>query len=160
MDKKTFDRGREIRSSVLGKEFVDNAFNTADEFNRPLQELVTEYCWGAIWGREELSKKDAQHAQSGDDQRAESSARAEGAHQGRAGERRIARRDTRSPAAGGDLLRRAGGRGFLPNRARSFRRAERTSAQGLAIEETNERIEKTSHADRRAVGRARVRRVV
>ena len=57
MDKKTFDRGREIRSSVLGKEFVDNAFNTADEFNRPLQELVTEYCWGAVWGREELSKK-------------------------------------------------------------------------------------------------------
>ena len=57
MDKKTFDRGREIRSSVLGKEFVDNAFNTADDFNRPLQELVTEYCWGAIWGREELPKK-------------------------------------------------------------------------------------------------------
>ncbi|MGA2510076.1 MAG: carboxymuconolactone decarboxylase family protein [Candidatus Acidiferrales bacterium] len=57
MDKKTFERGREIRSSVLGKEFVDAAFNTADEFNMPLQELVTEYCWGAIWGREELSKK-------------------------------------------------------------------------------------------------------
>jgi len=57
MDKKTFERGREIRSSVLGKEFVDAAFNTADEFNMPLQDLVTEYCWGAIWGREELSKK-------------------------------------------------------------------------------------------------------
>jgi 4-carboxymuconolactone decarboxylase len=57
MDKKTFDRGRAIRSSVLGKEFVDNAFNTADDFNLPLQELVTEYCWGAIWGREELPKK-------------------------------------------------------------------------------------------------------
>jgi 4-carboxymuconolactone decarboxylase len=57
MDKKTFDRGREIRSSVLGKEFVDNAFATADDFNRPLQELVTEYCWGAIWGRDELPKK-------------------------------------------------------------------------------------------------------
>ncbi|MFZ1203930.1 MAG: carboxymuconolactone decarboxylase family protein [Candidatus Acidiferrales bacterium] len=57
MDKKTFERGREIRSSVLGKEFVDNAFNTADEFNLPLQELVTEYCWGAIWGREELPRK-------------------------------------------------------------------------------------------------------
>ena len=57
MDKKTFDRGREIRSSVLGKEFVDNAFQTADDFNRPLQELVTEYCWGAIWGREELPRK-------------------------------------------------------------------------------------------------------
>jgi 4-carboxymuconolactone decarboxylase len=57
MDKKTFERGREIRSSVLGKDFVDQAFQTADEFNLPLQELVTEYCWGAIWGREELPRK-------------------------------------------------------------------------------------------------------
>ena len=57
MDQKTFERGREIRSSVLGKDYVDNAFKTADDFNRPLQELVTEYCWGAIWGREELPKK-------------------------------------------------------------------------------------------------------
>jgi 4-carboxymuconolactone decarboxylase len=57
MDKKTFDKGREIRSAVLGKEFVDNSFKTADEFNLPLQELVTEYCWGAIWGREELPRK-------------------------------------------------------------------------------------------------------
>jgi len=57
MDQKTFERGREIRSSVLGKDFVDNAFKTADDFNRPLQEIVTEYCWGAIWGREELPKK-------------------------------------------------------------------------------------------------------
>jgi 4-carboxymuconolactone decarboxylase len=57
MDQKTFERGREIRSAVLGKEFVDNAFKTADDFNRPLQELVTEYCWGAIWGREELPRK-------------------------------------------------------------------------------------------------------
>jgi len=57
MDQKRFERGREIRSSVLGKEFVDNAFKSADEFNLPLQELVTEYCWGAIWGREELPKK-------------------------------------------------------------------------------------------------------
>jgi 4-carboxymuconolactone decarboxylase len=57
MDQKTFERGREIRSAVLGKDFVENAFKTADDFNRPLQELVTEYCWGAIWGREELPRK-------------------------------------------------------------------------------------------------------
>jgi len=57
MDQKTFERGREIRSAVLGKDFVDKAFQTADDFNRPLQELVTEYCWGAIWGREELPRK-------------------------------------------------------------------------------------------------------
>ena len=57
MDKQTFDRGLEIRKSVLGAEFVDNAFKTADEFNRPLQDLVTEYCWGAVWGRDQLTKK-------------------------------------------------------------------------------------------------------
>nr|PZN88380.1 MAG: 4-carboxymuconolactone decarboxylase [Pseudomonadota bacterium] len=57
MDKQTFDRGLEIRKSVLGAEFVEKSFQTADDFNRPLQELVTEYCWGAIWGREQLPRK-------------------------------------------------------------------------------------------------------
>jgi 4-carboxymuconolactone decarboxylase len=57
MDKATFERGLEIRKSVLGKEFVENSLKTADEFNMPLQELVTEYCWGWVWGREELPKK-------------------------------------------------------------------------------------------------------
>jgi 4-carboxymuconolactone decarboxylase len=57
MDKQTFERGLEIRKSVLGAEFVENAFKSADEFNRPLQELVTEYCWGAVWGRDGLPRK-------------------------------------------------------------------------------------------------------
>jgi 4-carboxymuconolactone decarboxylase len=57
MDKATFDRGLEIRKSVLGKEFVENSIKTADEFNMPMQELVTEYCWGWVWGRDELPKK-------------------------------------------------------------------------------------------------------
>ena len=57
MDKATFEKGRAIRSSVLGKEFVDNAFKQADDFSMPMQELVTEYCWGYVWGREALSRK-------------------------------------------------------------------------------------------------------
>jgi len=57
MDKEVFEKGLAIRKSVLGAEFVDAAFKAADDFNRPLQELVTEYCWGAVWGREGLSKK-------------------------------------------------------------------------------------------------------
>jgi 4-carboxymuconolactone decarboxylase len=57
MDKPTFEQGLEIRKSVLGAEFVENAIKSADDFNRPFQELVTEYCWGAVWGREGLSKK-------------------------------------------------------------------------------------------------------
>ena len=57
MDKQTFETGLAIRKSVLGAEFVENAIKSADDFNRPLQELVTEYCWGAVWGREGLSKQ-------------------------------------------------------------------------------------------------------
>jgi 4-carboxymuconolactone decarboxylase len=57
MDKKTYDRGLEIRTSVLGKNYVETQLKAADDFNRPLQELVTEYCWGAVWGREGLPLK-------------------------------------------------------------------------------------------------------
>jgi len=57
MSKEVFDRGFEIRKSVLGAEFVEKSFASADDFNRPMQELVTEYCWGAVWGREQLPFK-------------------------------------------------------------------------------------------------------
>jgi 4-carboxymuconolactone decarboxylase len=56
MDKATFEKGRAIRSAVLGKEFVDNAFKQADDFSMPMQELVTEYCWGAVWSRPGLDR--------------------------------------------------------------------------------------------------------
>src|SRR5262245_8127311 len=52
MDQKTFDKGLEVRQAVLGQEYVQNSLRNADEFNKPFQELVTEYCWGAVWGRE------------------------------------------------------------------------------------------------------------
>ena len=57
MDKETFEKGLAIRRHVLGADFVDNAFATADDFNRPMQELVTQYCWGEVWGRPGLDKK-------------------------------------------------------------------------------------------------------
>ena len=57
MDKETFEKGLAIRRQTLGADFVDNAIATADEFNRPLQELVTQYCWGEIWGRPGLDRK-------------------------------------------------------------------------------------------------------
>ena len=57
MNKEVFERGLEVRKSVLGAEYVEKSLKSADDFNRPLQELVTEYCWGAVWGREELPRK-------------------------------------------------------------------------------------------------------
>jgi 4-carboxymuconolactone decarboxylase len=52
-----FDKGLEVRRAVLGADHVDNSLRTADDFNRPLQELVTEYCWGAVWTRPGLPRK-------------------------------------------------------------------------------------------------------
>jgi len=57
MDKQTFDTGMEIRKAVLGAEFVEKSFASADDFNRPMQELTTEYCWGAVWGRDALDRR-------------------------------------------------------------------------------------------------------
>jgi len=58
MDKDMFDKGLGIRRAVLGDAYVDRALANANEFNQPLQELVTQYCWGEVWGREGLSKRD------------------------------------------------------------------------------------------------------
>ena len=57
MDKAMYDRGLAIRTAVLGKDYVDAAIKSADDFNKPMQDLVTEYCWGAVWGREGLPRK-------------------------------------------------------------------------------------------------------
>jgi 4-carboxymuconolactone decarboxylase len=57
MNDELFERGLEIRKSVLGSEYVEKSLANADDFTMPLQRLVTEYCWGACWGREELPKK-------------------------------------------------------------------------------------------------------
>lgn len=57
MKSKRFEEGLAIRREVLGAEYVDKAIAQADELTRPLQELVTEYCWGAVWTRPGLPRK-------------------------------------------------------------------------------------------------------
>jgi len=57
VDKETFDKGLEIRRAVLGSEYVDKSIAAADDFTRPLQEIVTQYCWGEVWGRPNLDRK-------------------------------------------------------------------------------------------------------
>ena len=57
MDKQMFEKGLAIRRQVLGAEYVDSNMANADAFNMPMQELVTQYCWGEIWGRPGLDKK-------------------------------------------------------------------------------------------------------
>jgi len=57
MDQAMYDKGLEIRRSVLGAKHVDASIASADDFNQPMQDLVTEYCWGAVWGRPGLERK-------------------------------------------------------------------------------------------------------
>jgi 4-carboxymuconolactone decarboxylase len=57
MDKKLYDDGSSVRRAVLGKEYVDRALANADDFTRPLQDFVTEYCWGGVWTRPGLKRE-------------------------------------------------------------------------------------------------------
>ncbi len=57
MDDSLYQAGLKTRREVLGGEYVDAALKNADEFNKPLQELVTQYCWGDVWNRPGLDRK-------------------------------------------------------------------------------------------------------
>lgn len=56
--KDRFALGRKIRTEVLGEAAVRRRLDEADAFNRDFQELVTEFCWGAGWGRTALTRRD------------------------------------------------------------------------------------------------------
>jgi 4-carboxymuconolactone decarboxylase len=55
---RAYDEGRRVRGEVLGEEHVERALANASEFNRPIQELVTEYCWGVVWARAGLGRRE------------------------------------------------------------------------------------------------------
>jgi 4-carboxymuconolactone decarboxylase len=56
-DKTKLEVGLQTRREVLGAEHVDRSLEQATDFARPMQELVTEYCWGAVWARPGLDRK-------------------------------------------------------------------------------------------------------
>jgi len=57
MSNEMYELGLQIRKSVVGTEYVEKSIAAATELTRPLQDLVTEYCWGAVWGREGLPRE-------------------------------------------------------------------------------------------------------
>lgn len=57
MNQDLFDQGLKTRREVLGAEYVDAAIQNADDFNRAMQEMVTQYCWGDVWNRPGLERK-------------------------------------------------------------------------------------------------------
>jgi 4-carboxymuconolactone decarboxylase len=56
-DKTMLETGMQTRREVLGADHVDRSLAHASDFSRPMQELVTEYCWGAVWSRPGLDRR-------------------------------------------------------------------------------------------------------
>jgi hypothetical protein len=113
-----YERGLKVRREVLGADYVDKQIASADDFNRPMQNLVTEYCWGSIWNRPGLDRRTRSMLNlamlSALNRHHEFKAHVKGRDQ----ERRHQAGDHRGAAAGRDLLRRAGRRRALPPGAR------------------------------------------
>ncbi|MGH2470256.1 MAG: carboxymuconolactone decarboxylase family protein, partial [Chloroflexota bacterium] len=57
MASEAYEKGLAVRREVLGADYVDRALAQANDFTRPLQELVTEVAWGTIWTRPGLARK-------------------------------------------------------------------------------------------------------
>ncbi|MCH6470739.1 carboxymuconolactone decarboxylase family protein [Sinomonas terrae] len=57
MNANRYEEGLRIRREVNGDAVVDRIQAETDDFSRPIQDLVTEYCWGEIWGRPGLDRR-------------------------------------------------------------------------------------------------------
>jgi 4-carboxymuconolactone decarboxylase len=57
MNKELFDKGLKIRREVVGERYVNASLQAADDFSMPMQELVTEFCWGEVWSRPGLDRR-------------------------------------------------------------------------------------------------------
>jgi|ERR1700733_7589523 4-carboxymuconolactone decarboxylase len=53
-----YDRGMAVRRAVLGDEYVTASLANGNEFTKPIQRIITEYCWGAVWARPGLARRD------------------------------------------------------------------------------------------------------
>ncbi|WP_434625900.1 carboxymuconolactone decarboxylase family protein [Azospirillum sp. B2RO_4] len=57
MDKPLQRAGERVRRDVLGDAYVDRAMAAADDFSRPFQQMVNEYCWGQCWADDALDRR-------------------------------------------------------------------------------------------------------
>ena len=57
MDKTLQHAGEAVRGQVLGDDYVDRSLANADDFARPFQDILNEYCWGAAWTDRSLDLK-------------------------------------------------------------------------------------------------------
>lgn len=54
--RETYEQGLQVRREVLGDAHVERSLAQVSDFSRPIQEFVTEYCWGEVWSRDGLPR--------------------------------------------------------------------------------------------------------
>lgn len=57
MTTNTYDAGLAIRHAMFGADVTDRQIAEASPFVRPVQDLVTEQCFGEVWSRPGLDRK-------------------------------------------------------------------------------------------------------
>lgn len=57
MNNDSIEAGLKTRSEVLGTAHVASSLNSADEFSKPMEDFVSEYCWHEIWNRPGLDRR-------------------------------------------------------------------------------------------------------
>ena len=50
-DDKAYAEGMDIRRRMWGPEGAEKRVESASGFNRPFEDLITEYCFGRVWSR-------------------------------------------------------------------------------------------------------------
>ncbi len=57
MSDQKMEMGLHMRGEGLGHDHDKKSLAAASDYSRPMQELVTKYCWGEAWGDDTLDKK-------------------------------------------------------------------------------------------------------
>ena len=57
MPHEKYEKGMQIRKSVLGEDYVNRAEANKSDFDADFQRLITEVAWGSVWSRPGLNRK-------------------------------------------------------------------------------------------------------
>lgn len=52
-----YEEGLKVRRAVMGDAYVEDSLSSLTDFNKPMDKLTTEFCWGEIWTRPGLDRK-------------------------------------------------------------------------------------------------------
>lgn len=58
MSNDALDRGVQLRRDIFGAEVTDQQIEKSNAFTRPMQDVVSKYCFGETWSRDGLSRRE------------------------------------------------------------------------------------------------------